>query len=415
VAGIVAPDADEVNARRAAGGDFFTMTGWRLPLAAGFGVPVLNLFGTVLAWLAAGYGLIALLALWRFHRTGTNPAGALPTVSLLKPLCGAEPRLYENLRSFCMQDYPAPCQWVFGVRDPDDPAIAVVRRLQSEFPSLAIDLVVDGRLHGSNLKVSNLINIFERCRHDLLVLADSDIHVGPDYLSRVVAPLAAREVGVVTCLYRGRPTGSLWSRLGAQFIDDWFAPSVMVAQLFGSSDFAFGATLALRRETLAAIGGFQVIADQLADDWWLGELTRRRGLRTVLSDCVVTTDVTEDSAAALVAHELRWLRTIRSIQPLGYAFSFVTTGLPVALAGTLLAAGTAPAVAGLCVTAAARIVLNCAPRNRHGGVRLSGIGLIPIRDGLTFGLWIASFASRRVRWRRDDYSVGPDGAFRKVA
>jgi ceramide glucosyltransferase len=368
--------------------------------------------GGALAAVAAGYAVVALVAVLAFRRHATPPAAAIP-VSVVKPLCGAEPGLYDNLRSFCMLDYPA-YQVVFGVREADDAAIAVVRRLQGEFPSLDLDLVVDGRVHGRNYKVSNLINIFARCRHDVLVLADSDISVTRDYLTRVTAPLADRDVGVVTCLYRGRPRGGLWSRVGALFIDDWFLPSVLVAHLFGSRDFALGATIALRRDTLAAIGGFQAIASQLADDWWLGELTRRQGLRTVLSDCVVETDVVEADADALVAHELRWLRTIRSIQPLGYRFLFVTFGVPVALIGAALAHGATLALSALAVTAAARLMLHFRLRKQGRRPLFSELALLPLRDILSLGLWCASFASRRVRWREQQYAVEQQGQFREI-
>ena len=230
------------------------------------------LFSLSLAAPAAAYACIALVAtLLSLRRSQSIHARQeRPPVSILKPLYGAEPRSYENLRSFCLQDYPE-FQIVCGVRDANDPVIATVRRLQREFPALDLELVIDPRLHGADYKVSNLINILDRCRHDRLVLADSDICVGRDYLAEVVAPLNDPSVGVVTCLYRGRPISALCSRLGALFIDDWFAPSVWVAHLFGSRAFAFGATIALRREVLAAVGGFEAIADQLADDYRLGD------------------------------------------------------------------------------------------------------------------------------------------------
>jgi ceramide glucosyltransferase len=148
-----------------------------------------------------------------------------------------------------VQDHPQ-FQLLFGVRDADDPALDVVRRLQVEFPQLEIVIVADARIYGPNLKVSNLMNLLPQARHDWLVIADSDIAVAPDYLTRVVRPLARAEVGVVTCLYRGRAIGGMWALLGKQFIDDWFAPSVLLVRLFGSTSFGFGATLALRRDTL---------------------------------------------------------------------------------------------------------------------------------------------------------------------
>lgn len=373
------------------------------------------LIGLFLAALAAVYACIALVAtLVSLCRAFPVREGQhKPPASILKPLCGAEPRLYENLRSFCLQDYPD-FQIVCGVRDGNDPAVAVVRRLQREFPSLDLELAINPRLYGANYKVSNLINILGRCRHDHLVLADSDICVGQDYLAEVVAPLDDPSVGVVTCLYRGRPVGGPWSRLGALFIDNWFAPSVWVAHLFGSQDFAFGATIALKRETLTAIGGFEAIADQLADDYRLGELTRNRGMRTVLSQYIVTTDVAEADPKSLIEHELRWLRTIRSLQPLGFMFCFVTFSLPVALIGFLLAADSPAAWIALEATAAARLALHAVQRRRAGQAPFAEIGLIAPRDCLNLVLWCASFASWRVRWGQQRFQAEEKGVLYEI-
>src|SRR5579885_1502973 len=173
---------------------------------------LLDKLGEALLIASAVYAFLALLACR--HRTRPAPDAKAPLpVSVLKPLCGGEPRLYENLRSFCLQDHPE-FQVLFGVRDALDPAVAVVRRLQAEFPQLDLALVVQPQLHGSNRKVSNLINLLPAAKHDWLVLADADIEVTPDYLRRVTAPLREAGVGVVTCLYRARPLGGLWARLG---------------------------------------------------------------------------------------------------------------------------------------------------------------------------------------------------------
>jgi len=213
---------------------------------------LLHALGIALALAAAGYACIALWAVMKGLRKARRvplPAGPPQPASVLKPLHGAEPRLYENLRSFCLQTHPD-YQLVFGVRDPDDPAIAVVERLRLQFPQRSIALAIDPRVHGANFKVSNLLNMLPHAQHDLLVLADADIYVAPDYLARVTAPLADPTVGIVTCLYYGIPGRSLWSRLGRLFIDDWFAPSVRLSNAFGSTRFAFGSTIALRRDAL---------------------------------------------------------------------------------------------------------------------------------------------------------------------
>ncbi|MBB6188427.1 ceramide glucosyltransferase [Rhodanobacter sp. MP7CTX1] len=359
--------------------------------------------GTGLTAAAAGYACAALAAVLKRPRarsSSSNPSVTrpLPSVSVLKPLHGAEPRLYENLRDFCVQAHPD-YELVFGVRDPEDPAIAVVNRLCAEFPQLVIALVVDPRVHGTNPKVGNLMNMLPHAKHDWLVLADSDIGVPTDYLMRVTAPLNDPGVGIVTCLYRGIARDGLWAEVGRLFIDDWFAPSVRVAHAFGSTRFAFGSTIALRRDTLQAIGGLEVLRDTLADDFWLGELSRQRGLRTVLSDMVVGTDVSETRLSELWKHELRWLRTIRSIAPLGFAMTFVCFTSPVLLLGMALAPSALTAGMAL-LGGCARVLLNISQRqSRLAGSRWYEILLIPLRDGLSLLEWAVALTGWRVRWR----------------
>jgi len=364
--------------------------------------------GTALSLAAAGYaGFACLGSLLRPRRA--TPARTLPPVTVLKPLYGAEPRLYESLRSFCEQDVER-VQIVFAVRDVADPAVAVVRRLQREFPALDLTLVVDPTRHGSNNKVSNLANAMRRAAHDYIVIADSDISVPRDYLRRVVTPLLDPRTGIVTCPYVGRPQPGLWSRLGAQFINGWFIPSVFVAALFGSRDFAFGATIALRRQALADIGGFEAIANQLADDYRLGELTRARGLRTVLSDVVVETCVEEPTFAALVDHELRWLRTIRSVRPAGYAVAFPTFPLPLALLGVVLSGFGDIAGQALAFTAAARLVLHFYWRPRGDRSTWTTLWALPLHDLVVFGVWCWGFLGQKVNWRQSSFHVTRDGA-----
>src|ERR1700733_1400798 len=239
--------------------------------------------GFALAAFAMAYGVIACIAVSMRVSTSRLAPRRLPAVTILKPLCGAEPETYECLRSFCDQAY-GEFQVIFGVRDSNDPALAIVERLQREFPQRDLQTVVDRREHGSSRKVSNLVNMMALARHEFLVLSDSDVRVQRDYLARIVAPLLDGGVGIVTCAYRGCPRRGLWSLLGSLFINEWFIPSVLVAAMAGSRSFAFGATIAVRRQVLERIGGFASIADQLADDYRLGELTRRLGLRTGLSD-----------------------------------------------------------------------------------------------------------------------------------
>jgi ceramide glucosyltransferase len=356
--------------------------------------------GTGLTAAAAGYACAALGAVLKRPRARSSASSPsdIRAVSVLKPLHGAEPRLYENLRDFCLQVHPK-YELIFGLRDPEDPAIAVVEQLRAEFPQVPIALVVDPGVHGTNPKVSNLMNMLPHAKHDWLVFADSDISVPADYLVHVTAPLIDSGVGTVTCLYHGIARDGIWAQVGRLFIDDWFAPSVRMAHVFGSTRFAFGSTIALRRDTLQAIGGLEVLRDTLADDFWLGELGRQRGLRTVLSDMVVGTDVSETRLSELWKHELRWLRTIRSIAPLGFAMSFVCFTSPVLLLGLVLAPG-ATTVGIALLGGGARVLLNISQRrSRLAASRWYEILLIPLRDGLSLLEWAVALTGWRVRWR----------------
>ena len=336
-----------------------------------------------------------------------------PPVTILKPLCGAEHELYECLRSFCDQAYPR-FQIVFGVSDGNDPAIDVVARLQREFPSIDLRLAVDRRQHGSSRKVSNLINMMPLASHDYWCMSDSDVRVGRDYLSRRRGPAARSRRGdrdlPLPRRIRARACGRFSDRL---FINDWFIPSVRVAAMSGSRAFAFGVTIAVRRQVLARIGGFASIANQLADDYRLGELTRQLGLRTVLSDVMVETCVDERGFGELVRHELRWLRTIRAVRPIGYTLSFITFGVPVAVAGSVLAGGTFPALALSGLTVAARVLLHFRVRGQSQAPA-RGLLVLPFRDGLSLVLWVWGFVTRRVHWREDRYRVSSDGSAHPV-
>jgi ceramide glucosyltransferase len=233
--------------------------------------------------------------------------------------------------------------------------------------------------------------------------------VSTDYLARVTSLLADPGVGIVTCLYHGIAQQNFWSRLGRLFIDDWFAPSVRLTHAFGSTNFAFGSTIALRRETLLTIGGFEVLRDTLADDFRLGELTRQAHLRTVLSDLVVGTQISETRLSTLWTHELRWLRTIRAIAPLGFAMTFVCFTSPMLLLGLALAPGVSTAGLAL-LGGCARILLNIAQRrSRPDASPWYEILLIPLRDGLSLLEWAVALTGWRVRWHGQVLHARDDG------
>jgi ceramide glucosyltransferase len=377
---------------------------------------LLSAIGLISLLVASGYALLALLAvlIWQ-GRGGSRTAARLPAVTVLKPLCGAEPGLYENLRSFCQQDYPE-FQIVFGVSDPDDPALRVVEHLLAEFPKLPIDLVIDPRQHGGNRKVSSLINMLGRARHDVLLIADSDAFAGPDYLSTVTAPLLDRKVGLVTCLYHGEPTGPIWSRLGAMYVNEWYMPSVLLARLFGHQGYASGQTLCMRRETLQGIGGLRAIADHLADDYRLGELIRDLGLRIVLSPYVLRAEHHEPSLDLLVQHELRWMRTLRILRPRSFSLIFFGFSLPLAVLGLLLGAvdGSPSRLAWMLfeVTAVARVALHFAHRLRGTRPLLADFWLFPARDLLLCWVWWRTFFTSRITWRGSEFDVDAHGIMR---
>ncbi len=379
---------------------------------------LIGTLGVATLGLAAIYTSLALLAVlvWGRQKRITAPA-RLPPVTVLKPLCGAEPGLYENLRTFCVQDYPQ-FQIVFGVGDDRDPALAVVARLVKEFPNLRLDVVVNPRQHGYNRKISSLINMLEHAHHEVLVMADSDVSVRPDYLTCVTAPLLDRKVGLVTCMYHGEPTRPVWSRLGAMYINEWYMPSVLLAWLFGHENYVSGQTLCLRRDTLAAIGGLGSIANHLADDYQLGQCVRALGLRIVLSSYMLKAEHHEPTLESLVTHELRWMRTLCVLKPRSFRFIFFTFSLPLAVLGLLLSVLASDsltlALALFQVTVLARLALHFVHRIRNRRL-LADLWLLPARDLLICWVWCRSFSTSRFTWRGSDFLVGQDGIMRKVS
>ncbi len=368
----------------------------------------------LLACLAAAIGCIGLLlalAGWaaasRFaRRTTPTPAlAARPPVTILRPLHGDEPLLEEALASVCAQDYPA-FQVVFGVQNPADPALHVVRRLQARFPGCDIAVVVDAAQHGSNRKIGNLINMFAAARYDILVMADSDVHVTRDYLDRLVATLARTGTGLATTIYTGIPAnGGLAARLGATQITHTLLPGALLARMLGRQD-CFGASMALTRATLARIGGLHALADHLADDNVLGRLVREQGLAVELAATVPATTVPETTLRALWMHELRWARTIRALEPLGFALSAAQYPLVWSALAVGLSGGETWAVA---LFALAWSVRGLAARgvDRALGLAIAApVWLLPLRDVLFVGVMIASFLGGRVEWR--GYSLYAD-------
>ncbi len=390
----------------------------------------LAIIGTALLTAAFAYSVIILVAVvaWRINgvykrRAAVGAPGALPPVSLLKPLCGAEPGLYKQLRSFCLQDYPS-SQIVFGVRSATDPALDIALRLQEEFQHLDIDVVLDPTEHGGNRKSSNLINMLPRARHDVLVMADSDTLVPPDYLRTVVADLQRPGVGLVTSTYVSVPTRTVWSRLGAMYVNEWFMPSVLLAWLFGHRGYASGQTLCLRRSTLEAVGSFHALADCLADDHRLGELVRDLGLDIALSSVRLLVQQHEPTFEALEAHEMRWMRTLRILQPRNFRFLFLSFSLPLAGlgVGVCVAGGGLTGLAMALFTGTVLIRLALHFSYRPGTYRpgtserfASDLGLVAMRDLLLCWVWLRTFFASRIVWRDHIFAIGADGVMRPDA
>jgi ceramide glucosyltransferase len=331
----------------------------------------------------------------------------LPPVSILKPLKGADPDIYESFRSHCLQNYPE-YEIIFGVSDPEDEAVTSVRQLQREFPQRAIHLVVSPNKLGPNVKVSNLEQMLQAARYEHLIVNDSDICVESDYLKRVMAPLADPKVGMVTCLYRGLAASTLGSRLEALGISTDFCPSVLAArQLERGIRFGLGSTMAFRRADLDRAGGFRGIVDFLADDYELGRRIAALGLQVKLSDVVVETHLPAYGLRGFLDHQLRWARGVRDSRAGGYFGLVSTFGLMWALLAVVAAQAALWSWAVLAVVVLLRVALALFVGERvlRDSQVLTYLWLLPVRDLVAVAVWIASFAGHTVTWRGDRFQL----------
>jgi ceramide glucosyltransferase len=362
------------------------------------------------AALGCCYLLVAAAMVLRFRRseTVTAPADAQP-VTILKPLHGAEPGLSQRLARFCNQDYPAQLQVICGVGNREDRAAEIVSRCRAR--GNAIDLVVDRRRHGANPKISNLMNMLSRARHDILILSDSDIDVGRDYVCQTTAALAEPGVGAVTCLYYGTGTGNLWSQLSALAINSHFLPNAVLALTLGLAQPCFGATIALRRAMLRRIGDFDAFKDTLADDNEIGRAVRATGHRVVIPGFTVGHVCAETGLAALMMQDLRIARTIRSVDPAGYGGLVITHPFALALLAIPFASGSAVMLAAAILAGLAlgcRAVLCLAVRHAFKA-EAKGLWLIPLRDLLSFAVFVWGLVGNSVQWRGAAYHVAGNG------
>lgn len=370
-----------------------------------YALTVAALVYTLLAWVAA--------VRYRLRRRGQlrrTPIYA-PPVSILKPLKGADTALLEALRSHCRQQYSGGFELLCGVASPDDPAGAVVTVLQAEFPTLSIRLVECPEQLGASGKVSTLVQLARHARHAFLLVSDGDIVVSPGYLARVMDGFADgaatdAKVGLVTALYRGRPGRSLWSRLESMTISTDFQPGVLTALLLeGGMRFALGSTLAVRHEALEAMGGFEALLDLLADDYELGARIHRAGFKLALAPVVVETSVPEYRWRGFLAHQLRWLRTVRDSRRWGYVGLVFTHPVALAALGVLASGASFWSVWLLVLAVLLRLSLALQVGVATLGDRalLGDLWLLPLRDLLAFALWVASFGSDEIEWRGERF------------
>lgn len=364
---------------------------------------------------ACGYYLFTLYAARRLFRSKPITPTALPPVSLLKPLKGASADLYDYLASFCRLNYPQ-LQLLCGVRDPRDPAIAIVQRLQSDFPHREIVLVVNPEVIGSNYKVSTLHHLFRLAKHDILVITDSDVAVTPDYLQALIPSLSNPQVGLVTCPYRGGALSPFASLIESLLINTGFASMIIVASQVEKTTYAFGATIAVKRQALEKIGGFAALANYLADDYYLGNLVSRAGYEIRLVPHVVETHPGVSGLKDLLHHQLRWARTQRLCRPSGYFGTLVTYGTMWAILSVVLF----PSSLALWQLALATIGVRLYTTSIISDFFLDAtvtrrfLWLVPFTDILSFLIWCVSLRGNTVRWGEYKFRVHRTGKMEQL-
>lgn len=374
-------------------------------------------------WMIAVAGLagasvylgLVLAAAARFQpRRVVTPTAALPPVTILKPLHGDEPGLEQNLESFFRQRYPV-FELVFGARLADDAALAVVERVRRRYPQVPVKIVLSGEPDRPNAKVCSLGKMVEAAEHEHLIISDSDVRVGRDYIHEVIRPLLEPKVGMVTCLYRGVATGGLWARLEALGMSVEMTSGVLVADMLEGMKFALGPTMAIRKDALANVGGFAPLAGYCADDYVLGREVNQAGYEVVLSRYVVDHVVLSREMRPSLQHQARWMRSTRFSRQWGHIGTGLTFAMPFGLLA--LAAGALsgwPSLgAGLFLAAvlnrvAQALVVGWAVVRDRDSQRYCW--LYPLRDLLGFGFWVWSFLGATIVWRGERYRLLPGGA-----
>ncbi len=345
-----------------------------------------------------------------FLEKGKSSTSEPQPVSILIPLAGADLKAYENYARFCRQDYRAAYQLVFGVRLATDTAIPVVQKLIADFPECDIELVVNAEVIGANLKVSNLRNIFERAKYEHLIIIDSDIRVGEDYLRSVVAPLAERQVGMVTCLYRAGEAPDFGALMEALGLTE-FAAGVLAARLLEGVKFALGSTMATTKSILLLVGGFEALKDYLADDFMLGNLIAGAGYEVRVADYIVETSMSPVGFVGMLKHQLRWGRSTRISRPAGYLGLILTYGVPLAWLLCLITLFSINSLVLLVATLVIRLSTAWIIGVHWLGDKIlkKNFWLLPVRDSLSLAIWCASLLGKRIEWRGRIFEVMRDG------
>jgi ceramide glucosyltransferase len=355
---------------------------------------------------AAVYSLLSMLAAWRYLSTRPAELGFLKPISILKPLAGLDAGLESNLRTFFEQDYPA-FEILFAVRHRDDAAVAVIEKLQADYPRVPSKLIVTGEPPYPNAKVFSLDRMLRSASNELIVMSDSDTRVDPRLLRTIAAEFQDPKLGIATCPYRAIAQDSLGSRLETTGMNTEFLAGVLVARMLEGMHFAIGPTIAARRTALAAIGGFSRLKDYLAEDFVMGKLAAEAGFRVILSSYVIEHHIGGGDWRDIASHRLRWVRSTRRSRPLGYVGQLFTMTLPLAL--MLCAAVPAwwpAAMAAVALRfASAYVVSRAVVRARIDWL------LLPVEDVVAFLFWISGFFGRTIEWRGRRYHVHADGRF----
>ena len=374
-----------------------------------FVLVVIEVVLALLALCGVGYYCLCIYGAYRFLKSRRTKATEYsPPVSFLKPLRGSDREMYESFRSHCQQDYAGEWEFVFGVMEADDPAVADVEKLRREFPKRSIHLVTCPQKLGTNLKVSNLIQMLPHARYEHIIINDSDIRVAPDYLRQVMAPFADAKVGMVTAMYRGAAGRTLGAKLEAIGISTDFHAGALAAQVIeGGIHFAFGSTLAFTRRALNEIGGLVPLVDYLADDYQLGYRISSAKFKVVLANAVVDTFLPDYTLRDFANHQLRWGRSTRDSRPAGYMGMVLTFGVPWALLATLVSgiAGWSLGLLALALVTRVGVAWSVGWRVIQDGQLKRLWPLVPVRDLAALVLWVLSLSGRTIVWRGDEFRL----------